>query len=117
MQTSHSGGFSCYKTRALGKQASAAATQGLISCGSQALERAECSSCGLWRWSTDSVGVATGLFAPRHEGSSRTGDQTAVSPALAGEFLPAAPPGKSFFALFISCLCICVAHILIGLRP
>ena len=59
----------------------------------------------------------TGLFAPRHEGSSRTGDQTAVSPALAGEFLPAAPPGKSFFALFISCLCICVAHILIGLRP
>ena len=44
-----------------------------------------------------------GLVAPQHVGSSRTGDRT-LSPALAGGFFTAEPPGKphllSFFLFF-----------------
>ena len=47
-QTSHCSGFSCYKTRALGKRASAAATQELVSYGSRALGCADfvVAACG-----------------------------------------------------------------------
>ena len=47
-RASHCGGFSCGATQALGTQAPVAVAQGLISCGSQALERADFSSYSTW---------------------------------------------------------------------
>ena len=47
VRASHSGGFSCCETWALGPRASVFAARGLSSCGSQALEH-RLSSCGAW---------------------------------------------------------------------
>ena len=82
VQASYCCGFSCCRAWALDTRVSVVATHGLSSCGSQALER-RLSSCGalaqLLRgmWNLPGPGIEP------------------VSPALAGGFLGAVPPGKS----------------------
>ena len=80
-QASHCSGFSFCGARALGVQASVVVTRGLSSCVSRALER-RLSSCGAHAWLLCSM-----WDLPR-------AGLEPVSPALAGEFLTTAPPGK-----------------------
>ena len=81
VQASHCSGFSCFRARALGTQASVVAAYGLSSCGSRALER-RLSSCGAQAQLLHSM---WDLPRPGLE---------PVSPALAGRFLTTLPPGK-----------------------
>ena len=76
MRASHCGGFSRCGAQALGTRASVVVAHGLSSCGAQASLL-----CGMW----DLPGPG---LKP-------------VSPALAGEFLTTAPPGKSPYACFL----------------
>ena len=73
VRTSHCGGFSRCRARALGTRASVVAAHGLRSCGSQALEH-RLSSCGA------QVSLFHGVWDPP---GSRT---EPTSPALAGRF-------------------------------
>ena len=47
-QVAHCGGFSCWRTEALGCTASSSVAHGLSSSGAQVLECSGCSSCGEW---------------------------------------------------------------------
>ena len=80
-RASHYGGFSCCRAQALGAMASVFVARGLSSCGSQALEH-RLSNCGAWALLLRSM-----WDLPRLE-------LKLVFPALAGRFLPSAPPGK-----------------------
>ena len=68
VHASHCSGFFCCRARALSAWASVVVAQGLSSCGSQAQQ---CGTLAQQLW-------LTGLVAPRHVGSSRTGAQTCV---------------------------------------
>ena len=78
---SHCGGFSCCRAQALGMRASVVVARGLSSCGSWALE-CRPSSCGTRAW------LLRGMWDLPGPGLKP------VSPALAGRFSTAAPPGK-----------------------
>ena len=80
--TSHCGGFSCCRTRALGSQASVAAAHGCRSCSSRALEH-RLSSCGT---------RASLLHATWDR--PRPGIEP-TSSALAAGFLTTEPPGHT----------------------
>ena len=79
---SHCGGFSCCKAWALGVWASVVVARGLSRCGSWALEH-WLSSCGA------QASLLRGMWDLPGPGLEP------MSPALAGGFLTAAPPGKS----------------------
>ena len=80
-QASHCGGFSCCGARALGVQASVVVARGLRSCGSRALER-RLSSFGARAYLLRSMWHLPGPgLEPMYT-------------ALAGGFLPTAPPRK-----------------------
>ena len=81
--------FSRCGAQALGKRASLAAARGLSSCGVQSW--CECSS----------VVVAHG-FVPLRRVVSSGAEIESVSPALAGGFLRAVPPGTSLQTILIS---------------
>ena len=82
VQTSHCGGFSCCRARALGTRASVVAARGLSRCGSQALEHRH-SSCGT------RAQLLHGMWDLPRPGIEP------VSPAWAGGFLTTTPPEKS----------------------
>ena len=86
-RASHCSGLSCRRARALGRWASVVLVRGLSSCGSQALEH-RLSSCGAW------AQLLHGMWNLPRPGLEH------VSPALAGEFLTTAPPGKPHCPLF-----------------
>ena len=109
-RASHCGGFFCCGARALGAQASIVAACRLSSCGSLALER-RLSSCDT------RAQLLHGMWELPRPGIKP------LSPALAGEFLTTAPPGKSqqivFLFVFFNvyhCLCI-LKHINIIQHP
>ena len=87
---SHCGGFSCCGAQTLGARASVVAACRLSSCGSWALEH-RLSSCGTralllhGMWDLPGPGIES------------------MSPALAGEFLTTAPPGKSLKMFTLKC--------------
>ena len=85
----HCSGFPLCGAWALGLWASVVAAHGLSSCGSGALER-RFSSCGAWAL------LLYGMWDLPRPGLEP------VSPALAGGFLTAAPPGKSLSASLVS---------------
>ena len=78
---SHCGGFSCCRAQALGLRASVVVACRLSSCGSWAIE-CRFSSCGA------QTQLLVGMWDLPRPGLEP------VSPALAGGFLTAVPPGK-----------------------
>ena len=89
-RASHCGGFSCCGARALGTRASVVVARGLSSRGLRGLEH-RLSSCGAQAW------LLRGMCDLPRPGLDP------VSPALAGGFLTAAPPGKpsTFFYSYL----------------
>ena len=84
--TSHFGGFSCCRARALGAQGSVVVACRLSSCSSWALER-RLSSCGA------RAQLLHGMWDLSGPGLEP------VSPVLAGGFLTTAPPGEPYVFL------------------
>ena len=85
---SHCGGFSCCGARAVVARPSVVVARGLGSCGLRALEH-RLSSCGARAW------LLRGMWDLPGAGM----EPVSLSPALAGGFLTAAPPGKSLFCV------------------
>ena len=84
VQASHCSGFSCFRAQAVGAWASVVATRG-------------------------SVVVAHGLRCSAACGIFQIRDRHLVSPALAGGFLPTAPPAKSYPLIFNIFWILCIS--------